>query len=110
MLFTGDIETEGWEIVSACKPYLCASTYYCIAHYGSITGHLRNICVPEGLKVTTLADCASLTELQVLMGRDGAYRGVFSSTVISDFRNIIKTEDTDHYIEIEWSSGRHAQR
>ena len=42
MLFTGDIETEGWDTVSTCMPYLRKSTYYCISHHGSITGHLRN--------------------------------------------------------------------
>lgn len=110
MLFTGDIETEGWETVSTCKPYLCDSTYYCISHHGSITGHHRNNCIPAGRIITTLADCADLTELQVLMGRDGAYKGVFSKKVTSAFSNIIKTEDAAHYIEIEWSSGRYDKR
>ena len=105
MLFTGDIETEGWETVSTCAPYLRKSTYYCISHHGSITGHLRNNCIPAGQKITTLADCAASTTLQVLMGRDGAYKGVFSNKVTSDFYNIIKTEDAAHYIEIEWSRG-----
>ena len=106
MLFTGDMETEGWENVSTCKPYLCNSTYYCISHHGSITGHFRNNCIPAKRTITTLADCADSTDLQVLMGRDGAYKGIFSRETISDFRNIIKTEDVDHYIEIQWSSGK----
>ena len=75
MLFTGDIETEGWENVSTCMPNLCKTTYYCISHHGSITGHIRSNCMPANRYITTLADFAELTSLQVLMGRDGAYKG-----------------------------------
>jgi hypothetical protein len=110
MLFTGDIETEGWENVSTCMPYLCKSTYYCISHHGSITGHLRNNCIPARCIITTLADCACSTKLQVLMGRNSAYKGIFSKEVISDFSNIIKTEDAKHFIEINWSSGCHVKK
>lgn len=31
--------------------------------------------MPANCYITTLADCAELTSLQVLMGRDGAYKG-----------------------------------
>lgn len=108
MLFTGDIETEGWEKVTECFPYMKKSTYYCISHHGSITGHMRNKCIePRCRHISTLADCcSSSTEMQVLMGRNGAYRGIFSGAVISDFPNIIKTEDAKNYIKIEWSSGK----
>lgn len=34
--------------------------------------------MPANRYITTLADCAELTSLQVLMGRDGAYKGVYS--------------------------------
>lgn len=105
MLFTGDIEREGWENVTACYPHLNKSTYYCISHHGSITGHLRNNCVEPRNLIGTLGDCASTTELQVLMGRDCAYKGIFSKKVISDFSNILRTEKANHYIEIEWNSG-----
>lgn len=101
MLFTGDIETEGWERVTTCPPYLKNSTYYCISHHGSITGHLRQGCTHNYIE--TLADCAAISELQILMGRDFAYKGIFSSKVISDFHNLLKTEDAKRYIEIEWA-------
>lgn len=106
MLFTGDIEAEGWEQVRLCIPRLNYSTYYCISHHGSITGHLRSNCVKTHMVIGTLADCAGLTKIQVLMGRDNAYNGIFSKKVISDFNNILKTEDAVHYIEIEWCNGR----
>ena len=106
MLFTGDIETEGWDTVSTCMPYLRKSTYYCISHHGSITGHLRNNCIPAGCGITTLADCADLTRVQVLMGRDGAYRGVYSGKVLGNFKNIEKTEETQKYFSLDWETGK----
>lgn len=106
MLFTGDIETEGWDTVSTCMPYLRKSTYYCISHHGSITGHLRNNCISAGCGITTLADCADLTRVQVLMGRDGAYRGVYSGKVLGNFKNIEKTEETQKYFSLDWETGK----
>lgn len=105
MLFTGDIETEGWDTVTTCMPNLRKSTYYCISHHGSITGHLRNKCTPAGRLIKTLADCSDTSEIQILMGRNGAYRGVYSGKVLRDFGNIVKTEDATKYIEIEWDTG-----
>lgn len=104
MLFTGDIETEGWENVNTCFPHLNQSTYYCISHHGSITGHIRNSCVYPGRSVNTLADCATSTKLKLLMGRDHAYKGVFSKRVISEFYDIVKTEDSNHYVKVRWDN------
>lgn len=106
MLFTGDIETEGWENVSTCMPYLRESTYYCISHHGSITGHLRNKCMPARRRITSLADCADSTRVQVLMGRDGAYRGVYSGKVLGDFKNIEKTEKAQKYFSLDWETSK----
>ena len=106
MLFTGDIETEGWENVSTCMPNLCKSTYYCISHHGSITGHIRSNCMPANCCITTLADCADSTRLQVLMGRDGAYKGVYSRKVLGDFKNIEKTEEAQKYLSLDWKTGK----
>ena len=106
MLFTGDIETEGWENVSTCMPNLCKSTYYCISHHGSITGHIRSNCMPANRCITTLADCADSTRLQVLMGRDGAYKGVYSRKVLGDFKNIEKTEEVQKYLSLDWKTGK----
>lgn len=105
MLFTGDIETEGWDNVSTCKPYLCKSNYYCISHHGSITGHIRNKCTPANRIISTLSDCATSTEMQILMGRDGAYSGVYNKKVLGDFNKIEKTEDSQKYFELNWDSG-----
>lgn len=105
MLFTGDIETEGWDDVLTCMPHLNKSTYYCISHHGSITGHIRSRCGLSSRTINTLADCADSTKIQILMGRDSAYKGVYSPRVLSEFNNIKKTEDVKKYIKIEWNTG-----
>ncbi|MDE7322600.1 MAG: MBL fold metallo-hydrolase [Lachnospiraceae bacterium] len=106
MLFTGDIEMEGWDTVLTCMPRLCGTTYYCISHHGSITGHIRNNCIPAMRTVRTIAECACKTGIQILMGRNGAYRGIYSQKVLSGFGKIVKTEDAPKYVRIEWESGR----
>lgn len=107
MLFTGDIETEGWESVNTCFPHLNKSTYYCISHHGSIIGHIRNSCVDSNKLINSLAGCTRGTRLQLLMGRDNAYKGIFSKQVISEFKNIIKTEDACHYVRVKWDNGNY---
>lgn len=106
MLFTGDIETEGWDKVEKCMPGLCDSTYYCISHHGSITGHIRNECPVFGQTRTTLSNCSRSTKLQVLMGRDGAYRGIYSKQVLNDFSHIVKSEDAKHYFCLDWNTAK----
>lgn len=104
MLFTGDIEAEGWENVRLCYMALNNSTFYCISHHGSITGHIRKNCVVPHMNINTLSDCARQTRIQVLMGRKNAYKGVYSKDVLKDFSNPLITEDVKHYIEIEWNT------
>lgn len=102
MIFTGDIETEG-EKVSACMPNLCESTYYCIS-WQYYRAYSKN-CIPANHPIATLADCARLTNLKILMGRDGAYKGVYSGKVLGDFMNIEKTEDSQKYFRLDWKTG-----
>lgn len=107
MLFPGDIETEGWDNVSGCIPFINNTDYYCISHHGSKTGHLRNGC-PSGAKngIQTLADCLKhKTKHQILMGKNGAYPGIYANEVMNDFKNICKTEDMVNYIKLRWNSG-----
>ena len=107
MMFTGDIETEGWDIVN-CLPGLNKTTYYCISHHGSINGHIRNKCnyiYPQSIH--TMANCGQSTAKQILMGRDGAYLGIFSNNVLSDFaRTIERTDQVTSYIELNWMNGK----
>ena len=63
-------------------------------------------CMPANCCITTLAYCADSTRLQVLMGRDGAYKGVYSRKVLGDFKNIEKTEEAQKYLSLDWKTGK----
>lgn len=104
MLFTGDLEQGGWDSISDCNQYLWDTSYYCISHHGSLNGHKRFKCV-HGQIISSLADCGRNTQLQVLMGRDGAYKGIFSLKVKKDFKNIKYTDGKKKYIKVNWKTG-----
>ena len=80
--------------------YYLDSYYYCISHHGSITGHLRNECIYRN-HIKSLADC-NFSRIQILMGRNNAYSGIYSQSVLDDFNNICKVEDSENYIRIDW--------
>ena len=43
------------------------------------------------------------SKIQILMGRDTAYNGVYNNQVLNDFVNIEVVEDANTYIKIDWS-------
>lgn len=104
MLFPGDIETEGWDSISWCKPWIDRPTYYCISHHGSKTGHFRNGCASSirSGTVNNIADCLdNVTKKQILMGKDGTFSGIYDKNVLNDFFNIVQTEG-NKYIKLRW--------
>lgn len=105
MLFTGDLEQDGWDSIEDCMPYLWHTSYYCISHHGSLNGHKRSKCEYRP-KISSLADCGMDTKLQILMGRDGAYKGIFNGDVIREFQHINRTDETEKYIKIDWETGQ----
>lgn len=104
MLFTGDLEQEGWDSIKDCKPYLWDTSYYCISHHGSLNGHKRSKCEYHQV-ISSLADCGKNTKLQILMGRDRAYKGIFSSNVKKEFHKIKYTDGNKKYVKIDWKTG-----
>lgn len=93
IVFPGDIETQGWDSINKCFPYLNKTSYFCISHHGSLNGHVRNYC-PEGMRISCIADCNKMFKNAILMGRDKAYNGIYSTKVLSDFSNlVVKTEE-----------------
>lgn len=100
ILFPGDIETAGWNMIEGCKKCLGDIDYYCISHHGSINGHLWNCKLMNGL--IPLTKCID-SKMQILMGRDTAYRGIYSRQVLGDFDNAQVVEKANTYIKIDWS-------
>ena len=93
IVFPGDIETQGWDSINKCFPYLNETSYFCISHHGSLNGHVRNYC-PKGVSISSIAECKKVFKNAILMGMDKAYNGIYSTKVLSDFSNlIVKTEE-----------------
>ena len=87
-------------MIEGCKKCLGDIDYYCISHHGSINGHLWNCKLMNGL--IPLTKCID-SKMQILMGRDTAYRGIYSRQVLGDFDNAQVVEKANTYIKIDWS-------
>ena len=114
MVFPGDLECSGFNHMSGaatCSPFLADSDYYIISHHGSINGHPTKPCKnPKGPMPTPLACVTSSTKKVFLMGRNGAYSGIYSPTIVSYWSglpNVLEyTEQAAHFLELEWGSGK----
>lgn len=111
MIFPGDIETEGWNNINTCAHYLRDTNYYCVSHHGSINGHIRNRC-PGGKTILDIGECCINMQKCILMGRHGAYSGIFSNQVLNCFRNKLYRTDIDsegkipHFMELDWQNAQ----
>lgn len=104
-LFTGDIEREGWDKVK-CPMYLGNVQYYCISHHGSLNGHERGYC-HRGQTISNISHCPNNIHKAILMGRHGAYKGIYSKQVCKDFKGkIIRTEGLcRRFVKLELTTG-----
>lgn len=113
MVFTGDLEQMGFEKMSGartCSRYLFDANYYAISHHGSINGHPTMACKHPTQPMPTPLTCATNGTLRaILMGRDGAYSGIYSPVVTGYWNGVpnrlVKTENAQHYVELEWGTG-----
>jgi len=109
IVFPGDIETSGLNRITKCKGYLNNAKFYCISHHGSQNGHERTNC-PLGRRLSNMSDCCSRISKAILMGREGAYSGIYASQVIQDFGGkIVFSERDDNncqvaFVEIDLST------
>lgn len=111
IVFPGDIEEDGWNDVTCCYPNLKNSTFYCISHHGSITGHKRNIC-PHTRSMNDIEFCCSDKKINILMGRDKAYSGIFNQNVLNVFNGrVYRTDLSDSneipcFMELDWQNNQ----
>lgn len=114
MVFPGDLEQSGFNHMSGaatCSPYLANSDYYIVSHHGSINGHPTMPCKNPLRPMPTPLDCVSnLTKKVFIMGRDGAYQGIYSPMVVgywSGMSNVLEyTESAPRFLELNWESGK----
>ena len=110
MTLPGDLEQEGFNNMRnarACSQELFHSDYYIVSHHGSINGHPAMRCMP----IATVLGCV-MNNLKrvILMGRDGAYSGIYSPVVTGYWQSrscgLELTEKAQYYIELDWATGR----
>ena len=115
MVFPGDLEREGFKHMSKktiCRLFLTKTNYYVVSHHGSRNGHPTMPCMNPSRPWPTPLDCVSHNHLSksILMGRDGAYPGIYSPEVTSYWNGIagglVCTEEALHYVELDWESGK----
>lgn len=113
MIFPGDIETDGWNKVKKCEPYLSKHNFYCVSHHGSITGHIRTKCC-FNMPIEKVSDLCCTREINIIMGRDGAYhipgkpKAIINEQVLKDFADrVYRTDEFPNniepqFIEVNW--------
>lgn len=119
MIFPGDLEKNGWDAMTSAatcqKHHLCTTNYYCVSHHGSMTGHVNIPCL-ERNHFSKVGECIKAGHLHraILMGRDGAYHGIYDRGVVNYWGNILRYSEHDNqnhkcraYV-LEW--GRNNER
>ena len=112
MVFPGDIEIDGWNLVLDCNPYDNKADYYCISHHGSINGHIRTKCpVFQAYTIQDIQHCTSNIKTAILMGREGAYSGIIAPTVKNCYGSRLHITSDDNngketiFLELDWKTG-----
>ncbi len=113
MVFTGDLEEKGFEMMSGagtCSSFLFDANYYVVSHHGSINGHPTMECKNPSRPMSSPLVCATNRKWRaILMGRDGAYSGIYSPVVTNYWNSVparlVKTEDAPHFVELDWKTG-----
>lgn len=113
MVFPGDLERDGFNAMSSvgiCSKDLFMSDFYVISHHGSITGHPALACLNPRRPMPSVLNCVTNgLQRALLMGRDGAYSGIYSQAVVNYWKGqpcgLDKTEDALHYLELDWATG-----
>lgn len=100
MMFPGDMEKKELDLITSsekCKTFLCKTNYYCVSHHASITSHLDCNCLASAHPFPTCLICCKVhLDRAVVMGRDGAFNGIYNQTVINDFGQAIVYSEKDN--------------
>ena len=112
MTFSGDLEQAGFDVMirNGNLPICCDTDYYVISHHGSANGHPKYISGHKRLHRRRLGCLRNA----IIMGRNGAYSGIYDSKVINCFdmfTSIVYTEKDDNFQPIDafglhWESGK----
>ena len=117
MVCPGDLEIEGFKLMTKkalCGHFLHITNYYAISHHGSINGHPNSGCLNPKHKYSLITQClASKLEKAFIMGRNGAYSGIYNPNVIAFFSknpNVLLYTEKDgnnkqiKFFELDWQN------
>ena len=111
MILPGDLEQAGIkDMVSgcSCSPEYNYANYYCVSHHASDNGHINSSCTGTKVCPNILTCIQNNLSYAIVMGRDHAFNGIYSTRVINDFgQSVIYSEkDTTnqpiHFFELDW--------
>ena len=98
-----------------CQGNLSLTHYYVVSHHGSLNGHPDVMCMSKGAPNPKPLTCVSQNvKKAILMGRNGAYRGIYSQRVIDYWGNAMGvleyTENALHYLVLDWENDKVVMR
>ena len=111
MILPGDLEHAGLnDMVTgcSCSPEYYRSNYYCISHHASDTGHINVPCTGTKNCPNVLMCLQNNLTYAIIMGRDHAFNGIYSTQVINDFgQSVIYSEKNlsgqpIRFFELDW--------
>lgn len=116
IVFPGDLQHEGFDAMTnenVCCNMFEAPDYYAISHHGSSNGHPQQRCLTHHIPFYPLGCFTKNVKKAVLMGRDGAYSGIFDSKVVSFFdqKDVLVSTDMRRgrgdlkYLSLNWLDG-----
>lgn len=119
MIFPGDLEMEGFEKMTAsanCNPVWNHIDFFVVSHHGSKNGIPYKQCKSQNKFRTPLLCFRRNLMISVLMGRDGAFRGIYSKRAcytydILSHRGLYYSEKDSNgsclrYLSIDWNNGQ----
>ena len=111
MILPGDLEQAGInDMVSgcSCSPEFYNANYYCVSHHASDNGHINFYCTGTMVCPNILTCIQNNLSYAIVMGRDHAFNGIYSTRVINDFgQSVIYSEKDKNgqpisFLELDW--------
>lgn len=111
MILPGDLEQAGLnDMVTGCfcSPEYYRSNYYCVSHHASDNGHINSSCIGTKACPNILTCIQNNLSYAIVMGRDYAFNGIYSTQVINDFgQSVIYSEKNPsgqpiRFFELDW--------
>lgn len=111
MILPGDLEQAGINYMvsgCSCSPEFYKANYYCVSHHASDNGHINSSCTGPMACPNILTCIQNNLSYAIVMGRDHAFNGIYSTRVINDFGQSVIYSEKDkngqpiRFLELDW--------